>query len=49
MRELPTGVADALEQAGGHALEQIAEAELDADGFHFFEVFREAEANGGPS
>src|SRR6185295_9778134 len=38
VRELPARLADHLEEPGGHAVEELAQAELAADGLGFLEV-----------
>ncbi len=38
VRKLPAGFADHLQHARGHAFEQVAQAELVADGLGFVEI-----------
>ncbi len=40
VRKLPAGLADHLQHTGGHASQQIAQAEFAADGLRFFEIGR---------
>lgn len=39
VRKLPSGFADHLQQAGGHAIQQVAQAERAANFFGFSEIF----------
>src|SRR5262249_30749806 len=38
MRELPSGLSDGLQQPGRHAVEQVPEAELTAEGFSLLDI-----------